>query len=116
MKDEHTCTSVNKVGNEMATSTWLANKFIPILHKTLELGASKLRIDIQNKYNITLPYSRVLKARGKAMELMHGKPAEAYKLILELREELLKANPRSIVEYQLDVDNSFMRFFVCLGA
>ncbi|KAK1265302.1 hypothetical protein QJS04_geneDACA015710 [Acorus gramineus] len=36
LKDEHTCTSVNKVGNEMATSGWLANKFIPKLQKTPE--------------------------------------------------------------------------------
>ncbi|KAK1266592.1 hypothetical protein QJS04_geneDACA002547 [Acorus gramineus] len=47
---------------------------------------------------------------------MHGKPAEAHRLIPELRKEMLKANPQSIIEYQLDVDNSFMRFFVCLSA
>ncbi|KAK1305848.1 hypothetical protein QJS10_CPA10g01279 [Acorus calamus] len=98
LKDIHTCTSVNKVGNEMATSGWLANKMVSILHKTPELGASKLKGEIQNKYNLTLPYSRVLKAKGKALELMHGKPEESYKLIPELREELLKANPCSIVE------------------
>ncbi|KAK1300795.1 hypothetical protein QJS10_CPB13g01202 [Acorus calamus] len=89
----HTCTSVNKVGNEMATSRWIAHKMVPILHKTPELGASKLRNDIQNKYNLTLPYSRVQKARGKALEIIHGKSTDSYKLILELREELLKANP-----------------------
>ncbi|KAK1283102.1 hypothetical protein QJS10_CPB21g01322 [Acorus calamus] len=116
LKDIHTCTSVNKVGNEMATSGWLANKIVPILHKTPELGASKLKGDIQNAYNLTIPYSRVLKANGKALELMHGKSEESYKLIPELREELLKANLCNIVEYQLDVDNSCMRFFVCLGA
>ncbi|KAK1318674.1 hypothetical protein QJS10_CPB04g01530 [Acorus calamus] len=100
----------------MATSGWLAKKMVSILHKTPELSAAKLKGEIQNKYNHTLPYSRVLKAKGKALELMHGKPEESYKHIPELREELLKANPCSIVEYQLDVDNSFMRFFVCLGA
>ncbi|KAK1322196.1 hypothetical protein QJS10_CPA03g01068 [Acorus calamus] len=43
-------------------------------------------------------------ARGKAIELIHGKPAESYKLIPELREEILKANPDSVVEYELDRD------------
>ncbi|KAK1280248.1 hypothetical protein QJS04_geneDACA014933 [Acorus gramineus] len=114
--ENHTCPSINKVGNEMATSSWTRKKIVPILHTTPELGPSKLRIEIQNKYNIKLPYSRVLRARGKAMELIHGKPAESYKLIPELRQELLKANPDNVVEYQLDVDNTFMCFFVCLGA
>ncbi|KAK1274945.1 hypothetical protein QJS04_geneDACA010024 [Acorus gramineus] len=80
-------------------------KIVPIIHRTPELSASKLKNEIQNKYNLSLPYSRVLKARGKAVELVHGKPVDSFKLIPELREELLKANPSSIVEYQLDVDN-----------
>ncbi|KAK1303655.1 hypothetical protein QJS10_CPB11g01873 [Acorus calamus] len=58
LKDEHTCTSVNKVGNEMATSGWLSNKIVPMLQKTPEIGPSRLRIEIQEKYNLTLPYSR----------------------------------------------------------
>ncbi|KAK1322802.1 hypothetical protein QJS10_CPA02g01268 [Acorus calamus] len=95
LNEVHTCTSVNKVGNEMATSKWLATKMVPILHKTPELGASKLKVQIKNKYNITLPYTRVQKARTKAIELIHGKPAESYRLIPELREEILKANPNN---------------------
>ncbi|KAK1266738.1 hypothetical protein QJS04_geneDACA014619 [Acorus gramineus] len=59
LREEHTCTSVNKVGNEIATSSWLANKFAPILQKAPELGPSKLKAQIQQKYNITLPYCRV---------------------------------------------------------
>ncbi|KAK1319154.1 hypothetical protein QJS10_CPB04g02022 [Acorus calamus] len=65
LKNEHTCTSVNKVGNEMATSQWLAHKMTPILQKTPEVGPSKLKAGIEEKYNITLPYSRVLHARGR---------------------------------------------------
>ncbi|KAK1264361.1 hypothetical protein QJS04_geneDACA019932 [Acorus gramineus] len=80
-----------------------------MLLKTPALGALKLRIELQNKYNLTFPYSRVQKARGNAIELIHGKPAESYKLIPELRKEILKANPGSVVKYQLDVDHSFMR-------
>ncbi|KAK1299330.1 hypothetical protein QJS10_CPB14g00665 [Acorus calamus] len=110
LNDIHSCTSVNKVGNEMVTSGWLAQKIVPIIHRTPELGASKLKNEIQTKYNLTLPYSRVLKARGKAVELVHGIPADSFKLIPELREELLKANPGSIVEYQLD-DHCQSRMF-----
>ncbi|KAK1292815.1 hypothetical protein QJS10_CPB17g01211 [Acorus calamus] len=83
LNEVHTCTSVNKVGNEMVTSRWLATKMVPILHKTPELGASKLKMEVQNKYNLTLPYTRVQKARAKAIELIHGKPAESYRLIPE---------------------------------
>ncbi|KAK1294818.1 hypothetical protein QJS10_CPA16g00865 [Acorus calamus] len=48
----------------MATSGWLTQKIVPIIHRTPKLGASKLKNEIQTKYNLTLPYSRVLKARG----------------------------------------------------
>ncbi|KAK1316217.1 hypothetical protein QJS10_CPA05g01999 [Acorus calamus] len=116
LKDEHTCTSVNKVGNEMATSGWLSNKIVPMLQKTPEIGPSRLRIEIQEKYNLTLPYSRVLHARGKAVEKIHGSSSASYRLIPELSEELLKANPGSVVRYDLDVDYSFQRLFVCLHA
>ncbi|KAK1311923.1 hypothetical protein QJS10_CPA07g00649 [Acorus calamus] len=47
------------------------------------------------------------KAREKAIELIHGKPAESYKLITELREEILKANPGSrILVHHGDAENS----------
>ncbi|KAK1312846.1 hypothetical protein QJS10_CPA07g00548 [Acorus calamus] len=70
----------------MATSGWLANKIVPMLQKTPEIGPSRLRVEIQEK------------------------------LILELRAELLKANPDSVVQYDLDVDYTFQRLFVCLHA
>ncbi|KAK1302753.1 hypothetical protein QJS10_CPB12g00858 [Acorus calamus] len=41
---DHSCTSINKVGNEMATSGWLASKIVSILHETPEVGASKIEI------------------------------------------------------------------------
>ncbi|KAK1268815.1 hypothetical protein QJS04_geneDACA008314 [Acorus gramineus] len=56
LNDVRMCTSVNRVGNEMASS-------------------------------------RVLHARGKAIEIVHGSSSASYRLIPELHEELLKANP-----------------------
>ncbi|KAK1299387.1 hypothetical protein QJS10_CPB14g01053 [Acorus calamus] len=69
---------------------------IPNMKKTPEVGPSKLKAGIEEKYNITLPYSRVLHARGKALEIIHGSSADSYGLIPELREELVKANPGSL--------------------
>ncbi|KAK1307132.1 hypothetical protein QJS10_CPA10g01263 [Acorus calamus] len=40
---------------------------------------------------------KVQKARTKAIELIHGKPAESYRLIPELREEILKANLNTLI-------------------
>ncbi|KAK1301710.1 hypothetical protein QJS10_CPB12g00597 [Acorus calamus] len=56
--------------NEPKTDKELED-IVLIIHRTLEFGASKLKNEIQNKYNLTLPYSRVLKARGKAIELVY---------------------------------------------
>ncbi|KAK1276034.1 hypothetical protein QJS04_geneDACA012903 [Acorus gramineus] len=113
---EHTCTSINKVGNEMASSGWLSSMIVSILHKTPELGASKMKMEIEQKYNLSLPYGRVLAARGKAVELIHGKASDSFRLVPELQQQLMQSNPGSIVKYLLDVDHSFMRFFVCLYA
>ncbi|KAK1324042.1 hypothetical protein QJS10_CPA02g00381 [Acorus calamus] len=52
---------------------------------------------------------RVQHGRGKALEIIHGSSSESYRFIPELREELLKANLGSVVQYELDVDHSFQR-------
>ncbi|KAK1307650.1 hypothetical protein QJS10_CPA09g01276 [Acorus calamus] len=110
MKD-HSCTSVNKVGNEIATSDWLAKQIVPALHKTPEIGASKLKMAIEQRYNLSLPYGRVLASRGKAVELIYGKASESFRLVPELHKQMMLSNPGSIIRYLLDVDHSFMRFF-----
>ncbi|KAK1311188.1 hypothetical protein QJS10_CPA08g00636 [Acorus calamus] len=46
LMSDHSCTSVNKVGNEMATSSWLATKLVPILHRTPEMSASKMKMEL----------------------------------------------------------------------
>ncbi|KAK1257387.1 hypothetical protein QJS04_geneDACA023733 [Acorus gramineus] len=96
LMSDHSCTSVNKVGNEMATSIWLATKLVPILHRTLEMGASKMKMELQQKYHLTLPYGRVLAARGKAVELIYGKASDSFHLVPELQQQLIQSNPRSI--------------------
>ncbi|KAK1299847.1 hypothetical protein QJS10_CPB13g00959 [Acorus calamus] len=88
LMSDHSCTSVNKVGNEMATSSWLATKLVPILHRTPEMGASKMKMELQQKYHLTLPYGRVLAARGKAVELIYGKASDSFRLVPELQQQI----------------------------
>ncbi|KAK1303607.1 hypothetical protein QJS10_CPB11g01190 [Acorus calamus] len=78
--------------------------------------AKLLQIFKENKKKESVEDKRVQHGRGKTLEIIHGSSSESYKLVPKLREELLKANPGSVVQYELDVDHSFQRLFVCIEA
>ncbi|KAK1305905.1 hypothetical protein QJS10_CPA10g01385 [Acorus calamus] len=114
---KHTCSSVNKRGNNMATSSWIANKVVEWLRLEGDIPVSHIKKRLQRKYGLdNMPYHRVWRAKCKGNNMIWGSYDDLYALVPSLRAELLKRNPDSVIHYCTDADYSFERLFVSFGA
>lgn len=114
---DHTCFSVNKCGDTMASKGWIADRVVDWLKEKPTLGPKELQEKINKKYKMDVPYFRVFRAKEKAMDMIYGKWDESYDILPTYKEALLKAIPGSIVELDTEEHNGdvcFRRFFVAL--
>ncbi|KAF0894789.1 hypothetical protein E2562_003673 [Oryza meyeriana var. granulata] len=59
----HSCASTGRVNTKMASYKWMAEKAIPFLKKDPNLGAMKLKEELETKYNVTLGYHTMWQGR-----------------------------------------------------
>ncbi|KAK1272971.1 hypothetical protein QJS04_geneDACA024735 [Acorus gramineus] len=107
---------MKKVNSKMASQAWICDKILDTVKSNAKKSIVDFQKDLQKQYNIKVPYHRVWTAREIAYEKIHGKMEDSYKQILDLHNELLKQNPRSVVHYKISPNHSFQRFFVCFVA
>jgi hypothetical protein len=103
----------------MATHHWVAEKAIPFLKKDANMGAMKLKKELEDKYQVTIGYSTVWLGRQKAAEHIFGTWEESFGYLYNFKAEVEHKMPGSIVE--IDVINKddgvyFSRFFCCFKA
>lgn len=113
----HSCCSINKTGAAMATNSWVAERVIDWLKEIPTLGASALKVKLEKKYKFTIGYDKVFRGKEKALEKIFGKWEDSFALLPTFREELLKAQPGSIVDIHTDIHEDqvcFRRLFIAL--
>ena len=62
-KEEHFCTFTGRVRIKMTSYHWVAEKAIPYLKKDPNMGAKKLRKELEDKYQVIIGYSTVWASR-----------------------------------------------------
>ena len=60
---EHTCITSSQNPSTMTSQAWVAEKIIPILAKTPNTTAKRLKVDMEKQYPIKLKYTTVWKAK-----------------------------------------------------
>ncbi|XP_038987745.1 uncharacterized protein LOC120103904 [Phoenix dactylifera] len=119
LKEPHTCSSINKCGNKMATQFWICDKIIGWLRKEGNLSPIELRRKLLQFHHLELPYHRVWRGKELAMSMIHGNWADSFERMEDFKEELLRRNPDSVVKLKLDMvgdKHYFHHFFICLRA
>jgi hypothetical protein len=114
---KHTCGSVNKCGDTMASHTWVAERIVDWLRETPTLGPKMLQQELLKKYKMDIPYDRVFRGKEKALDMIYGAWDDSYDLLPTYRDELCRAMPGSVVELDTEDhkgDMCFKRFFVAL--
>lgn len=87
------------------------------LKETPTLGASALKVKLEKKYKFTIGYDKVFRGKEKALEKIFGKWEDSFALLPTFREELLKAQPGSIVDIDTEIHEDqvcFRRLFIAL--
>jgi hypothetical protein len=69
---EHTCITCSQRVSSMTSQLWVTEKITPILAKTPNTTAKKLKVDLEKQYPIVLKYTTVWKAKQRAMQSLYG--------------------------------------------
>ena len=102
----------------MTSQLWVAEKITPILAKTPNTTAKKLKVDLEKMYPIKLKYTTVWKAKQRAMKNLYGDWANTFRMLYNFKVEVEKRSPRSVVEIDTEVsaegEVKFSKFFMAL--
>jgi hypothetical protein len=94
----------------MANNAWVRDRVINILREEPTTRASKVRKDLQNKYNIQLSYYVVWDGISMALEQIHGKWDDSFEDAFRFKAEVERTNPGSIVDIEWVKVGNKMRF------
>ena len=75
-------------------TTLVAEKITPILAKTPNTTAKKLKVDLEKMYPIK--YTTVWKAKQRAMKNLYGDWANTFRLLYNFKAEVEKTSPGSV--------------------
>jgi hypothetical protein len=112
---KHSCGSVNKCGDTMASNTWVAARAIELLKEKPSMGPKELQHELKKKYHMEVPYDRVFRGKEKALDVIHGKWDDSYDILPTYQAELHKSMSGSVVELDTEEhkgDVCFRRFFL----
>ena len=100
---EHTCITSSQNPSTMTSQAWVAQKIAPILAKTPNTTAKRLKIDMEKAYPIKLNYTTVWKAKQKAMKELYGDWANTFRMLYSFKAEVEKRSPDSVVVIDTEV-------------
>ncbi|KAL6661821.1 hypothetical protein ACP70R_001205 [Stipagrostis hirtigluma subsp. patula] len=106
----HTCSSVNKCDDRLASAGWVADRVLEWLKEKPNLGPKALQEKINEHYHIEVKYSRVFAGKEMALDRIFGNYAQSYPLLYAFKEELIRKIPGSIVEIDTESVNEKICF------
>ena len=115
---QHTCMTTSQRVSKMTSQLWITEKITPILAKTPNTTAKRLKVDLEKLYPIQLQYTTVWKAKQRAMKSLYGDWANTFRMLYSFKAEVEKRSPGSVVEIDTEVTEDgkvfFSKFFMCL--
>jgi hypothetical protein len=111
MQHEHTCITSSQNPSTMTSQSWVAQKITPILAKTPNTTAKRLKVDMEKQYPIKLKYTIVCKEKQKAMKELYGDWANTFRMLYSFKAEVEKRSPGSVVEIDTEVAPDGKVFF-----
>ena len=114
---QHTCMTSSQMKSTMTSQLWVAEKITPILAKTPNTTAKRLKIDLEKLYTIKLQYTTVWKAKQRAMKNLYGDWANTFRMLYNFKGEVEKRSPGSVVEIDTEIVDGkvyFSKFFMAL--
>ena len=114
--DEHTCFGLNHVGHAQASRSYIASQIADRLKEQPSYRPVDIAKDIHRDLGIKINYSKALKARERANELIYGTHDAAYQALPKYCQDIVASNPNSVAILEKTPDDKFNRLFICYGA
>jgi hypothetical protein len=78
---KHSCGSVNKCGDTMASSAWVAARAVDFLKEKPYMCPKELQQQLKKKYHFEVPYGRVFRGKEKALDIIYRKWDDSYEIV-----------------------------------
>ena len=82
----------------MASQAWVAERVIPLLKKKPSMGPKAVQEELQDKYNIEIPYQTIIYGRQRAVNKLFGKWDDSFDWLYRFKVEVEMRSPGSILE------------------
>lgn len=113
---DHECFGLMHTGHKQATAKFIASWILPKLKQQPDHRPSAMVIDFKTEFGIDIEYSKALRGKERAIEMIHGTFEDAYKAMPQYCRDIEATNPGSIASLELTSDNRFKRVFISFGA
>ncbi|XP_035845425.1 uncharacterized protein LOC110893254 [Helianthus annuus] len=117
--EPHSCTRSNKGANKVATQGWVASVLRHKLKCDGDVSIKELHKWVKINFNVDLPYMKIFRGKEQAYSDLYGNWEDSFIKTNAFKEELLRRNPGSVVEVDIEIKGNkklFLRFFVSLLA
>ncbi|RYR28222.1 hypothetical protein Ahy_B01g052342 isoform A [Arachis hypogaea] len=126
---KHTCSKATKIG--IMSSKWLSKAFMKKIYENPKMKLRTLIRKAHSKWNVDLTKTKAAIVKQRALDEINGTYAEQYRRIHDYATDLLKLNPGSTVQIQVerppefqleipipgkDMRPRFERIYICLDA
>ena len=95
---EHNCPTTKLVENKMASQSWVADRLTDWLKKNPSKGPKVAKEKVEGDYGIKLKYSKAYLGMQLALQQIHGKYSESFKMLFNWKAQMEITCPSSIVE------------------
>jgi hypothetical protein len=112
----HNCVGVTGTDNSTASAKFIATAMLEKIRTQPDLRPIHMQKDFHREFGIEVPYHRILEAKEHALTMINGTHEESYTKLPQYCEDLLKANPGSLIEYEKTETNQFFRLFLSFNA
>ena len=114
---KHNCPSTKLVPGKMASQSWVAERLTDFLKKNPSKGPKAAKEKVEGDYGIVLKYSKAYSGMKLALQQIHGKYEDSFKLLFNWKAQMEITSPGSIVEIdvqKIGKKRRFKRIFVAL--
>ena len=112
---KHNCPSTKLVPGKMASQSWVAERLSDFLKKNPSKGPKAAKGKVEGDYGIVLKYSKAYSGMKLALQQIHGKYEDSFKLLFNWKAQMEITSPGSIVEidvHKIGKKRRFKRIFV----
>jgi len=113
----HTCHGIHHAGHKNIDEEFISTEILPQVRSDSSIKPNAIKNYFKDQYGVEISYNKAYRAKQRAVEQINGSHEEAYNLLPKYCEEILRSNPGSTVQLEIDpITNRFKRIFICFAA